>query len=229
MTNQDLAEGRRAIPRLVIGDMNYSSWSLRGWLALRASGIAFEEVRVSLYVPGSREQLLRYSPSVKVPVYIDDSLTIWDTMAIIEYLAEDAPSLWPGDRRLRAHARSISAEMHSSFGAMRALMPFNTRARHRRIPPTPALEADLTRIRSLLEDCRQRYRSKGVWLFGDFSAADILFAPVASRFRTYDVPAEGLAGEYLHTILAHRWVEEWDARAAAEPGVLPSLEVGHAS
>lgn len=217
------------LPRLVIGDINYSSWSLRGWLALRACGIAFEEVPVRLYVPGSREILLAYSPSAKVPVYLVDGLAIWDTMAIIEYLAEDRPSLWPADRRLRALARSLCYELHSGFATMRSLLPFNTRARDRRIAPTPALEADLTRIRELLADCREKYGSRGVWLFGDFCAADILFAAVAVRFRTYNVPAAGLAAEYLRTILAHPWVQEWDARAAGEPGVIPSLEVGRES
>ena len=219
----------QTVARLVIGDINYSSWSLRGWLALRASGIDFEVVPVHLYVPGSREILLTYSPSAKVPVYLEGDLTIWDTMAIIEYLAERHPCLWPTDRYLRAHARSVCNEMHSSFFTMRSLMPFNTRARDRRIPATPALEADLTRIRELLADCREKYASRGQWLFGEFCAADILFAAVASRFRTYNVPADGLAGEYLRTILAHPWVREWDARAAAEPGVIPSLEVGRES
>ena len=182
-----------------------------------------------LYVPGSREILLTYSPSAKVPVYLEDGLTIWDTMAIIEYLAESHPALWPADPHLRAHARSVCNEMHSSFATMRSLMPFNTRARDRRIAATPALEANLTRIRELLADCRAKYASRGPWLFGEFCAADILLAAVASRFRTYNVPADGLAGEYLRTILAHPWVREWDARAVAEPGVILSLEVGRES
>jgi glutathione S-transferase len=173
---------------LVIGNKNYSSWSLRAWLLLREAGIKFEERRVALDQPGTKAALEAMSAAGRVPVLLLDRETIWDSLAIAETLAERYPEkrLWPADAAARAHARSVSAEMHSGFSALRDQMPMNCRARRRRVPRTAELTADISRVIAIWSDCGRRYG--GGWLFGEFSVADVMYAPVVLRFRTYDVP-----------------------------------------
>ncbi|GAA5176387.1 glutathione S-transferase family protein [Niveibacterium umoris] len=211
--------------KLVIANKNYSSWSLRAWLALRAVGQPFEEVRVLLDQPDTPAQILAHSPSGRVPCLIDEDLTVWDSLAIIETLAERFPQLWPETVAERAHARAICAEMHSGFTALRSQMPMNIR---RALPGrgrTPASEADIARIVAIWEDCRRRYGARGPYLFGAFSAADAMYAPVCFRFMSYAVTPSGAAGAYLANMLAHPAMREWQAGALAETEIVPADEL----
>ncbi len=211
--------------KLVIGNKNYSSWSLRAWLALRAVGQPFEEERIPLDRPDTRERILRFSPTGCVPCLIDERLTVWDSLAIIEYLAEHFPQLWPATAAERAVARAISAEMHTGFQALRSQMPMNIR---RSLPGrgrSPESEADIARIVQIWADCRQRFGFGGPYLFGAFSAADAMFAPVCFRFQTYAVEPQDKAGGYLATMLAHPAMQEWAEAARAETEIVPTDEL----
>lgn len=213
-------------PVLVIGNKNYSSWSLRAWLVLVRTGIDFEEVRVPLYVTGYKQALLRYSPAGKVPVYIENGRTVWDSLAICEYLAETHPSLWPADPEARAAARSVSAEMHAGFSALRNALPMNCRARRRRIATSAAIDRDVARIIDIWTTCRNRYDDNGPWLFGQFCIADAMFAPVASRFMTYGIALDGPAAGYRQTVLSDPAMQRWYADSAREPEVIAGSEIG---
>ncbi|MCX9157511.1 glutathione S-transferase family protein [Niveibacterium sp. 24ML] len=211
--------------KLVIANKNYSSWSLRAWIGLRAVGQPFEEVRVLLDQADTQERILAHSPSGKVPCLIDGPLVVWDSLAIIETMAERFPQLWPATSTQRAHARAVCAEMHSGFAALRSQMPMNIR---RSLPGrgrTPASEADIARIIAIWLDCRRRYAKQGPYLFGAFSAADAMFAPVCFRFMSYGVEPTGEAGAYLATMLAHPAMREWQAGALAETEIVPSDEL----
>lgn len=203
--------------RLVIGNRNYSSWSLRAWLALRLSGLAFEEVRVPLYAPGSRQELLRWSPAGRVPVLHDDALVIWDSLAICEYVAERAPEagLWPSDPATRAVARSACAEMHAGFHGLRERMPMNLRARARRTPDA-GLQEEIERVAALWTDCRVRFGGSGEYLFGAFGLADCFYLPVATRFRTWGVELDGPARTWSESVLQHPAFLEWERAGVAE-------------
>ena len=213
---------------LVIGNKNYSSWSLRPWLALRMAGLAFEEIRIPLYQAGSREQILRHSPAGRVPILLHGDVTVWDSLAICEYAAELAPGagLWPESRALRAHARSISAEMHSGFGALRSAMPMNLRLAGARLvkPPSPEVEADVARVLAIFEECRERHGAGGDFLFGRFTIADAMFAPVATRFRSYSVPLPPRSQSYVDALCSLAPMREWIAAGAAEVERFPEVE-----
>ena len=211
---------------LVIGNKAYSSWSLRPWLLMKQAGIGFEEVRVSLYQEGAKQTLLQYSAAGKVPVLKDGALTIWDSLAICEYLAEQHAQrhLWPAEVAARAHARAISAEMHAGFTNLRNQMPMNVR---REIPgriPTAEVAAEVARIETIWNDCRNRHGAQGPFLFGAFSIADAMYAPVASRFRTYGIALAGAAAQYVTAIHALPAMKEWIAAAHAETEVNPQYE-----
>lgn len=214
--------------KLVIGNKNYSSWSLRPWLMIEHFAIPCEEVRIPLYRPESRDEILKYSPSGHVPVLIDGDVAVWDSLAICEYVAElpEARGAWPEDRARRAHARSVAAEMHSGFGALRNAMHMNVRACDRQVPVTPEVTEDIARIRTIWSSCRAAAAGDGPWLFGSFSIADAMFGPVAFRFRTYGVACDGAAAEYLATLLAHPAMQRWSAAAESETEVIESSEVG---
>jgi glutathione S-transferase len=204
---------------LVVGNKNYSSWSLRPWLAMKVAGIAFDEVRIPLYLPGAKEAILRYSPSGKVPCLVDGATHVWDSLAILEYLAERHPGLWPADRAARARARAISAEMHSGFAALRQHMSMNVR---RSLPGrgrTPEVLADIARIVSIWDEC------KGAFLFGAFTAADAMYAPVALRFRTYAVELPARCRQYADAVLALPAMREWIEAAEREPESIPQFEM----
>lgn len=212
--------------RLVIGNKNYSSWSLRGWLVLVKLGLEFEEIRVPLGVEGYRRRLLEYSPAGKVPVLIDGDIVVWDSLAIIEYLAQRHPELWPDSPAQAAHARSIAAEMHAGFAALRTAMPMNCRAEGRRVEITAAVAADIARIQEIWSTCRRDSREQGSWLFGRFSAADAMFVPVVSRFHTYGVECAGLAREYMGAVLADPDIWRWYVEAHKERETIARLEQG---
>jgi glutathione S-transferase len=213
---------------LVIGNRNYSSWSLRGWLALAKSGAEFEVRRLALGTPEFRSEIGRFSPSGRVPVLHHAGRVIWDSLAIAEYANETfaGGGLWPADAAARAHARSASAEMHSGFAALRSELPMNCRAHDRRVESTPALERDVGRIRALWRECRGRFGSGGPWLYGRWSIADAMYAPVASRFLTYGIALDGPEADYASTILSDADLAAWMAAGAAETEVLDEDERG---
>jgi glutathione S-transferase len=213
-------------PRLIIGNKNYSSWSFRAWLMLAKLGIDFEEVSVALFSDGFKERLLHYSPAGQVPVYLDGELVIWDSLAIAEYLAEHSPQLWPSDIKRRTYARSVVAEMHSGFFALRETMPMNCRATDRRVQQTDALAADIQRIQAMWTECRRRNSEEGPWLFGVFSIADAMYAPVVSRFHTYGVVCDASAAEYMKSVLDDIDVKRWYEAARHEAEVIEHAEVG---
>lgn len=211
---------------LVIGNKAYSSWSLRPWLLMKHAGIGFEENRISLYQEGAKQNLLRHSGAGKVPVLRHGDLTIWDSLAICEYLAEKHPEqrLWPADAAVRAHARSTSAEMHSGFGNLRSQMPMNVRRKIPNRAKTPEASADIARIKAIWDECLGRYGRSGPFLYGGFSIADAMYAPVVSRFHTYGVELSGAADAYAQHILGLPAFRQWIAEANAETEVVPQYE-----
>ena len=206
---------------LIIGNKNYSSWSLRSWLTLKQSGLTFEEVRIPLDLPDTHTRILEYSPSGRVPALRQDNLTIWESLAICEYIAELVPDrhLWPTDPAARAVARAVSAEMHAGFSNLRAEMPMDCRAR-RSQAATSAVQQDIDRIFVLWQACRQQFGQGGEFLFGEFSIADAMFAPVTSRFATYDVALTPAAQAYVNAVWGLPAMQEWLSAAEAEAEVL---------
>lgn len=204
--------------QLIIGNKNYSSWSLRPWLGLKVAGIPFEETVLNLYEPEARSKRLAYSPTGKVPLLIDGGIKVWDSLAIAEYVAETFPDkpLWPQDAAARAQARSICAEMHSGFTSLRSELSMDVRARLK-AEVSPQAQADIDRIVALWSDCRGRFGSGGPFLFGQFSWADAFYAPVVTRFATYAVALPPVAQAYVETILALPAMQDWIAAAKAEP------------
>jgi glutathione S-transferase len=212
---------------LVIGEKNYSSWSMRAWLLLRHLGVPFELKDVHLYRQDSRAVVRQLGGETGlVPVLIQEGLCIWDTLAIFEYLEEIHGGVWPNDRETRARARSYSGEVHSGFNALRNAMPVNTRGRHRMAVRTPDVDVDIARIQEIWS---RRGRRNGPWLFGRFSGADIMFAPVATRFRTYGVELADGAAVYCRHLLDHSLMNEWTALGAAEDSTIPILELPQAA
>jgi glutathione S-transferase len=211
---------------LVIGNKNYSSGSLRPWLLMREAGIAFEEIRLPLYGPESRERILQYSPSGKVPCLVDGPLRVWDSLAIAEYLAERHPSLhlWPQDPAQRAVARAVSCEMHSGFATLRSKMPMNCRGSFPDGGRSVEVSADIDRIQAIWTDCRMRHRDAGPFLFGAFGIADAMFAPVVLRFRTYAVSLQALSQEYAEAVLRLPALQQWVADARVESEVIAAFE-----
>ena len=212
----------------VTGNKAYSSWSMRPWLALKHTGAVFEEIVLPLYVPGYKETLLQHSPAGKVPILKVNGLTVWDSLAICEFLAERFPKLglWPDDSATRAEARAVSAEMHSGFPVIRHDLPFNCRAIGRHVLETAELRAEVKRVLNIWIGCRKRHCKAGSWLFGRFSIADCMYIPVALRFVTYGVSLEGTAGDYVRSVLQHPPVQEWINAARNEKEVLEASEVG---
>ncbi|MDX1432127.1 MAG: glutathione S-transferase family protein [Gammaproteobacteria bacterium] len=212
---------------LVIGNKNYSSWSLRSWLLLAESGLDFEEVRIPLDTHVWRREIGRHSPSRKVPVLKHGDITVWESLAICEYLAERFPEIqaWPAALEARAAARSVSAEMHSGFGALRERLPLNCRRRVSgfRVPEDAA--RDVRRIAQIWRWCREHWGAGGPWLFGEFSIADCMYAPVALRFQTYGVALGKVERDYVDTVVRLPAMQRWLAAAAEEPEVIQDAEV----
>jgi glutathione S-transferase len=211
---------------LTIGNRNYSSWSMRAWLPLRATGADFTEQMVLLGRDDTAAGISRHSPTGLVPVLRHGDLVIWDSLAIAEYAAELFPEagLWPVDPRTRAVARSVTAEMHSGFTAVRGNMPMNIRASYPGEGRGPGVDADIARITTIWESCRRDFGAGGDLLFGDFTIADAFYAPVVSRFKTYGVEVGGAAGAYMEALWADPAVREWVAEAEAEDWVVERYE-----
>ncbi len=202
---------------LVIGNKNYSSWSLRPWIAMRAAGIPFEEKLIPLHQPGTKAEILKFSPAGKVPVLIDGDMVIWESLAILDHLAERFPQagLWPADPKARAHARAVSAEMHAGFAPLRNHCPMNMR----RAPAARSVPADVAvnvrRIDAIWSECRARFGQGGPFLFGAFGAADAMYVPVVSRFATYKLDASPAARDYIAAVTTlPAWVQWRDAGIA---------------
>jgi glutathione S-transferase len=209
---------------LWIGNKNYSSWSLRPWLALKHTGVAFDEILIPLQRPDSPEQLRRHSPSRRVPALRHGALVLWESMAICEYVAELFPAarLWPEDREARAVARAVANEMHGGLADMRRHMAMDIRSRRPLGERFNAAQSDVDRAMEIWRDCRARYGSRGghgrgPYLFGDFTIADAMFAPVATRFVTYGVPLDAVSRGYVEAIADLPAMTEWTAAAEAEP------------
>ncbi|MDH3713513.1 MAG: glutathione S-transferase family protein [Gammaproteobacteria bacterium] len=208
--------------RLILGNCNYSSWSLRTWLIARHAEVAFEELRIPLYEPDSRTALQAYCPAGKVPVLEDGVLRVWDSLAIAEYLAERHTSLWPRASAARARARSMCAEMHAGFAALRDELPMNCRRTPGRVAVSARCGADIDRVVELWDECLAD--GTGPWLFADWSIVDAFFAPVALRLHTYAIPVADLTQTYVDKQLNDPFVQEWCARGAAEIEVIEVAE-----
>jgi glutathione S-transferase len=215
--SQTLDQARARGLTLVIGNKNYSSWSMRPWVVLAAFGIPFQEVRILLDQPDTAANIARYSNAGRVPVLIHGDITIWDSLAICEYLAEQFPDkhLWPQDVAARAMARSVTAEMHSGFAGLRSAMSMNIRRSMPGRGRTLEAQGDIGRIGELWEECLSRFGHHG-FLFGEFSIADAFFAPVVMRFKTYGVMLAPALQAYCDRMLAHPAVARWVAEALAE-------------
>ena len=207
-------------PTLVLANKAYSSWSLRPWLLMRVAAIPFDEVVIPLYTPGTAAAIARYGPAGKVPILVDGAVTVWESLAIVEHLAAAHPDvpIWPRDPSARALARSLSAEMHAGFLPLRQAMPMNMR----RAPRAPlagwdAAQADIARIEAAWVDARASHGTGGPFLFGAFSAADAMFAPVVNRFHAYAVPVGAAAGAYMDAMMALPAWRGWQRGAEAEP------------
>jgi glutathione S-transferase len=211
---------------IYIGNKNYSSWSLRAWLVLKESGLAFEEVMIPLYEPASRTTVLRHSPSGRVPALHDGGRVVWESLAICEYLAELCPDkqFWPADRATRAQARSVSAEMHSGFAALRHHMPMNIRSSFPNRGITPEVQADINRITAIWRELRRNAGDGGSFLFGHFTVTDAMFAPVVSRFRTYHVELDETCQAYADAVWALPTFREWQEEASHEPMIIEDSE-----
>lgn len=212
-----LAQARKPGLTLIIGNKNYSSWSMRPWVALTAFGIPFQEVRVLLDQPDTASRIAEYSAAGRVPVLIAGEMTIWDSLAICEYLAEQFPEkhLWPQDVAARAMARSVSAEMHSGFPGLRSAMSMNIRLNRPGRGRTPEAQGDIGRVSEIWEECLSRF-GHHQFLFGDFSVADAFFAPVVMRFRSYAVSLAPALQAYCERVEAHPAVARWVVEALAE-------------
>jgi len=212
---------------LVIGNKNYSSWSLRPWLLLKQAQIPFKEILIPLYEGDYKEQILKYSHHGKVPILIHQSETVWESLAIGEYVADLFPQkeLWPKNVHDRAVARSISSEMHSGFVHLRTNMPMNLRASHPGKGRTPESQRDIARVLEIWEGCREQFKAKGPFLFGHFTVADAMFAPVVTRFRTYGVDLTGPCAEYSKTILNLPSFKEWEKEGIKETQFIKASEI----
>jgi glutathione S-transferase len=214
---------------LVIGNKNYSSWSMRPWLALQASGIAFDEVMIPLYTGAAdKQRILDVSKAGKVPALVDGDITVWDSLAIIEYLAERFPDakLWPEDRAGRAHARAVSAEMHSGFMALRNECGMNLHRPVKGKVLSADAQANVARIQQIWSECRTRYAGSGPYLFGAFSGADAMYAPVVHRFLSFAIAVTPESQAYMDAMQALPAFQQWTREALAETLVIAKLEEG---
>jgi glutathione S-transferase len=212
---------------LVIGNKNYSSWSFRPWIAMKVAGIPFEEKVIPLYEADSPQQIRKLSPAGKVPILVDGNEHVWESLAIIEYLAEKFPDakLWPADVRTRAHARVLAAEMHAGFSALRRHCPMNIRRPVKPRALTDEAKEDVRRIDEMWTESRSRFGKSGQFLFGGFGAVDAMYAPIVSRFHSYAIEVSPTARGYMQAVMKLPAWADWDAAARQEPWVLAHCEV----
>ncbi|MEA2975618.1 MAG: glutathione S-transferase [Alphaproteobacteria bacterium] len=213
--------------KLVIGNKNYSSWSLRPWIAMKVADIPFQEQVIPLYEADSPRQIRELSPAGKVPILIDDDIRVWESLAIIEYLADKFPDakLWPSDAQARAHARVLAAEMHAGFSNLRRHCPMNVRRPVKPRELTPEVLQDVKRIEEMWNDSRARFGKNGPFLCGAFGAVDAMYAPIVSRFHTYKIEGGATARTYMDAVMALPAWTDWAAAARSEAWVLPHCEV----
>jgi glutathione S-transferase len=212
---------------LTIGNKNYSSWSMRPWFAMRVAGIPFEETVISLNAPDFKERLRKISGSGRVPTLVDGEILVWESLAILEYLAEKFPAarLWPADASARAHARAIANEMHAGFLPLRRQCPMNMWRPVIGMPLNADAAANVRRIDAMWSDCRARYGAGGAFLFGAFTAADAMYVPIVSRFHTYEIEVGAVSRAYMDAVMALPAWHEWRAAAVKEEWVLAEDEV----
>jgi len=212
--------------KLIIGNKNYSSWSMRPWIAMKAAGIAFDETVIPLYDEGSPAKIRAHSPAGKVPILIDGDTRVWESLAIMEYLAEKFPAagLWPSDREARALARAIAAEMHAGFVPLRQECGMNMWRPPARRDLSDDAQANIARIQALWTDARARFGAGGPFLFGRFCAADAMYAPVVSRFETYAIGVTAPVAAYMQAMIALPAWAEWRRAALQETWVIPKFE-----
>ncbi len=218
--------------QLIIGNKNYSSWSLRPWLTMKVAGIEFEEISIELHSENGKQEILQYSPAGKVPILIADDLSIWDSMAIVEHLAERHPekALWPFARDSRSIARAVTCEMHSSFTELRNTIPMNCRKLDSRKEGKPVnishtLQKDIDRISQIWKNCREEYGEQGDFLFGQFSIADAFYAPVAIRLHSQGIPMGEVEQNYIDHILSLPAMKEWIEKGQQETTIIEANEV----
>ncbi len=212
--------------KLIIGNKNYSSWSLRPWIGLKVAGIPFDEEVISLYEESSKAKILRHSPAGKVPILIDGDVTVWESLAILEYVAEKFPGfgLWPSDAAARAHARAISTEMHAGFVPLREECTMNFWRPPAKRALSASAQTNIARVQEIWTQARARYGAGGPFLFGKFSIADAMYAPVVQRFETYAIDVSAPVKAYMQAMIALPAWAEWRRAALAEPWVIPKFE-----
>ncbi len=215
-----------AKPHLIIGNKNYSSWSFRPWIAMKVSGVPFTEEVIPLDQPSTKKAILSHSGAGRVPVLRHGKTTVWESLAILEYLAEMFPdaNLWPRSKRARAVARAISSEMHAGFMALRSACPMNMRRPRRKVELSDQVKADVARIEALWKSCREAYGRGGKFLFGKFSNADAMYAPVVNRFEVYELPTSKHTRAYMEAVMALPAWAEWKRAGEAEPWVIEADE-----
>ncbi|WP_262027699.1 glutathione S-transferase family protein [Microvirga sp. Mcv34] len=214
------------MPTLVIANKCYSSWSLRPWLLMKQLGVAFDEVVIPLDLPDTKERVLRHSPAGKVPILIDGAVTVWESIAIMEYVGEAyAAPVWPEDREARPMARSVAAEMHAGFSGLRSACPMNLGKRYARKDRGEAVARDVARFSEIVRPARERFGAGGPFLFGAFTAADAMYAPLATRLDTYSIDLDTTTRAYVDAILALPAFQEWRSAAMTEEWVVAADEV----
>lgn len=214
---------------LTMGNKNYSSWSLRPWILMKHVGLAFEERVLPLDTPEFSRDVASTSPTKRVPVLQHGSLLVWDSLAICEYVCELSGRGWPQERTARAIARAACAEMHSGFSILRSQWPMNARATDRRTAPNPERSAEIARVEHLWNECRTRFGGGGRWLFGEYSVADAMYAPVVLRLRTYGAHVRESTAAYMATVLDDAHMRDWLAAAAAESWIIEASEIGRSN
>jgi glutathione S-transferase len=210
---------------LIIANKAYSSWSMRPWVAMKAQGLAFRETVIGLDQPDTAAKIKAFSAAGKVPVLQHGDITVWESLAILDYLAETFPgNWWPGDKKARAFARSVATEMHGGFTNVRQTMPMNVRREFPAVELTEAVAGDVARITAIWREAREKYGKGGPFLFGAFSNADAMYTPVVTRFKTYGVALDATCQAYADAILNHPAVREWYISAAGEPWIIAKYE-----
>lgn len=214
------------MPTLVIGNKLYSSWSLRPWLLMKQLGVAFDEILIPLDLPDTKAQVLKHSPAGKMPVLIDGDVTVWETLAIMEYVGEAfGVPVWPADRRARAMARAVASEMHAGFPALRSACPMNLGKKYARKDRGEAVARDVARFAEIVTEAREQFGAGGPFLFGAFSAADAMYAPLATRLDTYSIPLDGTTKAYVDAVLSLAAFREWREAGLKESWIVDADEV----